>query len=88
MTYIITDECINCGACKEECPVYAIESHKTRKRIEKLSAKHFFVIPAKCNECKGFSSLPLCFEICPMKCITKISSAKYKNEYSVNNKRK
>ena len=24
MTYIITDECIACGACEDECPVSAI----------------------------------------------------------------
>lgn len=24
MAYKITDECINCGACAEECPVSAI----------------------------------------------------------------
>ncbi len=24
MTYIITDECIACGACEPECPVEAI----------------------------------------------------------------
>jgi ferredoxin len=87
MPYVITDECINCRACKEECPENAIESHKTRKKIERLSKKHFFVIPSKCNECKGFSELPLCLEICPMKCITKISGEKNKRVISVNNRR-
>ncbi|HHU35859.1 MAG TPA: 4Fe-4S binding protein [Treponema sp.] len=32
MAYIISDECINCGACEGECPVNSI-SEKDDKRI-------------------------------------------------------
>ena len=26
MAYVITDECINCGACESECPVNCISA--------------------------------------------------------------
>ncbi len=32
MAYIISDECINCGACEGECPSHSI-SEKDDKRI-------------------------------------------------------
>jgi ferredoxin len=54
------------------CPTEAVISHRTkRKDIERISKKHFFILPAKCKECKGISSVPLCMEICPMSCIIK-----------------
>ncbi len=35
MAYIITDECISCGACAEECPVQAIKEGDTAYVIDK-----------------------------------------------------
>ena len=33
MAYIISDECINCGACIDECPVDAIEAGDSKCTI-------------------------------------------------------
>jgi NAD-dependent dihydropyrimidine dehydrogenase PreA subunit len=49
MTYKITDECIQCGACEPECPESAISE------IDGL-----FVIDAvKCQDCGS------CADVCP-----------------------
>ena len=77
MSYMINNNCINCSACSMECPENAIYSHKTRKKdIQRISKMHFFIISSRCNECDGISSLPLCIEICPMKCIIKLPGKK------------
>ena len=34
MSYIINDECINCGACEAECPVAAIASGDAKYVID------------------------------------------------------
>ncbi len=50
MTYKITDECVNCGACAEECPTDAISE-----------GEEFHVIdPDKCIECGA------CASVCPV----------------------
>ena len=33
MAYVISDECINCGACIEECPVEAISAGDEKHSI-------------------------------------------------------
>lgn len=50
MTYIITDECIACGACEAECPEGAIfESDGTYK-----------IDASKCQDCGA------CADVCPV----------------------
>src|SRR3990172_5523776 len=59
MAYMITEECINCGACEPECdqnnaiyegdPIYVID-------------------PEKCTECVGNYESPRCVEVCPVDC--------------------
>lgn len=59
MAYMITEECINCGACEPECdqnnaiyegdPIYVID-------------------PDKCTECVGNYEAPRCVEVCPVDC--------------------
>ena len=44
MAYMITDECISCGACEPECPVGAISEGDTQYDID----------PAKCVECEVY----------------------------------
>ncbi|HET54450.1 MAG TPA: YfhL family 4Fe-4S dicluster ferredoxin [Ignavibacteria bacterium] len=56
MALMITDECINCGACEPECPNDAISE-----------GEEFFEIdPEKCTECVGYYDEPQCKEVCPV----------------------
>jgi len=59
MSLIITDECIACDACREECPNEAIEEGDPIYLIE----------PDHCTECVGWFDEPQCVEVCPVDCI-------------------
>ena len=50
MAYMISDECISCGACAAECPVEAISEGDGKYEIN----------PDLCIECGN------CAEVCPM----------------------
>ena len=50
MAYIISEECIKCGACEAECPVQAITEGDAKYDID----------PDKCIECGA------CAEVCPV----------------------
>ena len=53
MSYKITDECTNCGACEPECPVEAISEGSDKRVInEEL-----------CTECG------ICSDSCPVEAI-------------------
>ena len=56
MAYKISEECIYCGTCAEECPNNAIYEGETQ----------FIVDPDKCTECVGFFESPRCHEACPL----------------------
>ena len=56
MAYKITDECISCGACEEECKNEAIKEGETTYVID----------PDRCTECVGWFESPKCAEICPV----------------------
>lgn len=76
MTMIITDDCINCGACAVECPPEAIyepaKSFKlNRKIIKPFSYEHFFIVTKICDECFGLKKIK-CIAVCPMDAIKKI----------------
>ena len=58
MAYMITDECISCGACEAECQNEAITEGETIYVID----------AAKCTECVGNFDAPKCAEICPVDC--------------------
>ena len=58
MAYLITDECISCGACEEECENQAISE----------GATIYVIDPDKCTECVGNFESPKCLEICPVEC--------------------
>lgn len=49
MTYIITEDCIQCGACEPECPEGAISE------VNGL----YVIDPEKCQDCGS------CAEVCP-----------------------
>jgi ferredoxin len=58
MATIITEECINCGACEPECPNKAI-----------AQGDDFYVIDATlCTECVGFYGKEACAAVCPTDC--------------------
>src|SRR5919206_4291024 len=58
MATIITEECINCGACEPECPNAAISQ-----------GEDIFVIdPLLCTECVGFHDEEACAAVCPVDC--------------------
>lgn len=58
MAYLITEECINCGACEPECPNQAI-----------TTGDEIYVIdPDKCTECVGHFDESQCAEVCPVDC--------------------
>jgi ferredoxin len=58
MATIITDECINCGACEPECPNGAISQ-----------GDDIYVIdPERCTECVGFHDEEACASVCPVEC--------------------
>ncbi len=49
MAYIITDDCVNCGACISECPNDAISEGPDKHVID----------PNACTDCGT------CAEVCP-----------------------
>lgn len=49
MAYVISDECISCGACASECPAGAISE----------GASHYEINPEACLECGA------CADTCP-----------------------
>ncbi len=59
MSLLITDECIACDACVDECPNGAIEG-----------GDPIYMIDADvCTECVGSYDEPACIAVCPVDCI-------------------
>ena len=61
MAMVITDECIACDACREECPVQAISE----------GDPIYIIDTEKCVECEGYFDEPQCVNVCPVECIVK-----------------
>ncbi len=61
MAVKITDTCISCGACIDECPVEAIVDDEENPTGEDV----YFVYSDKCVECVGHNDEPACAEACP-----------------------
>lgn len=61
MAVVITDLCINCGACIEECPVEAIVDEDDNPSDEDF----YYVYEDKCVECIDHHSEPACATACP-----------------------
>ncbi|MGE5497223.1 MAG: 4Fe-4S binding protein [Syntrophothermus sp.] len=70
---MITDECISCSACVEECENNAIynagESYMV-DGVEKpaVSDDHTFIAPELCNDCKN------CIEVCAVDAIVPVEA--------------
>ena len=61
MSVYITDSCINCDACVDECPATAIVSAEDSPLED---AERTYVKPEKCIECVD-STVPKCADVCP-----------------------
>ncbi len=59
MALIITDECIACDACVDECPNEAISE----------GDPIYVIDPDRCTECVGHYDEPACVAVCPVDCI-------------------
>ncbi|WP_395340251.1 YfhL family 4Fe-4S dicluster ferredoxin [Ningiella sp. W23] len=59
MALYITEECINCDLCPEECPNEAIS----------MGSEIFEINSDKCTECVGHYDTPSCVSVCPVECI-------------------
>jgi ferredoxin len=73
MSTMITEECINCGACEPECPNTAI--YEGGANYEHQGASHpglaqdiYYIVPEKCTECVGFFDQEQCAAVCPVDC--------------------
>ena len=61
MATMITEECINCGACEPECPNNAIS----------VGDPVYVIDPILCTECVGFHDYEACAAVCPVDvCVT------------------
>jgi ferredoxin len=61
MSVYITDSCINCDACIDECPATAIVSADDSPLDD---GEFTYVKPEKCIECVD-STVPKCADVCP-----------------------
>lgn len=61
MAVKITDSCINCDACIDECPAAAIVSADDSPLAQ---GEYTYVKPEKCIECVD-SAVPKCADVCP-----------------------
>ena len=73
MATVITEECINCGACEPECPNTAIyeggiEWEKAGEMHAPVSDELYYIVPEKCTECVGFFDQEQCAAVCPVDC--------------------
>jgi ferredoxin len=60
MAVMITDSCINCDACVDECPATAIVSADDAP----VDTEYTYVKPEKCIECVD-CTVPKCVDVCP-----------------------
>jgi ferredoxin len=56
MAFMISEECISCGACETECPNQAISEGETI----------YIISSEKCTECVGSHETQRCAEMCPV----------------------
>ena len=73
MSTMITEECINCGACEPECPNTAIYEGGASYEYQgqshpALAQEVYYIVPEKCTECVGFFDQEQCAAVCPVDC--------------------
>jgi ferredoxin len=70
---LITEECINCGACLPRCPNQAIYEGGQSSELKgamraPLAEDIYYIAPDKCTECVGFFDHEECAAACPVDC--------------------
>lgn len=73
MSTLITEECINCGACEPECPNTAIYEGGASWELDgstgaPIKEDIYYIVPDKCTECVGFFDQEQCAAVCPVDC--------------------
>ncbi len=73
MATLITEECINCGACLPRCPNNAIYEGGQASELNgvirpPLAEDIYYIAPDKCTECVGFFDREECAAVCPVDC--------------------
>ena len=73
MATMITEECINCGACEPECPnvaIYAggVQYEYQGQMVDALSNDFYYIVPDKCTACVGHFDQEQCAAVCPVDC--------------------
>lgn len=73
MATVITEACINCGACEPECPNTAIYQGGVAWELDgathpAIADSIFYIVPDKCTECVGFFDQEACAAVCPVDC--------------------
>src|SRR3954469_16126398 len=74
MATMITEECINCGACEPECPNTAIYEGGVQwesadgSMHDAITEDIYYIVPQKCTECVGFFDQEQCAAVCPVDC--------------------
>ncbi|MFI5252289.1 MAG: YfhL family 4Fe-4S dicluster ferredoxin [Bacteroidota bacterium] len=73
MSTMITEECINCGACEPECPNTAIYAGGVQWELNgaknaAISNDFYYIVPEKCTECVGHFEKEQCAAVCPVDC--------------------
>jgi ferredoxin len=73
MATLITEECINCGACLPRCPNNAIYIGDRPWELdgvlhEAIAPDIYYIAAAKCTECVGFFDHEECAAACPVDC--------------------
>jgi len=69
MAMMITDDCINCGACENECPINAIYEGGSDVSIPGYNQEFFYVDFSTCTDCVGYHDEPQCQAVCPVDAI-------------------
>lgn len=81
MAVKISDDCISCDACAQECPNTAIypggetftmadgTASSDEEEQEGFADDHYFIVFNKCTQCVGFNDAPACMSVCPVDAI-------------------